>query len=269
MTIQEKRLNFRNLHEQGCFLLPNAWDVGSARFFQSAGFSAIASTSAGFAFSKGRKDSYLSKRPMTLEETLAHLKELVEGCDLPVNADFEDGFSGDREGLTRNVRLCADTGVAGLSIEDNQQGRLFPFEEAVARVKVAVEALRGTDVILVARTEGFLLEKPDLKDSLRRLRAYAEAGADCLYAPGITRAKQVEAVVEACSPKPVNVLVYAPFFTVPQLRDLGVRRISLGGALARAAWGGMMRAAREMLESGTFRELGKAAPTSEIHSILE
>lgn len=270
MTIEEKRKEFARLHQSGCFVLPNPWDVGSARYLQWAGFTALATTSAGLAFTRGKQDSYqLPQGVLTLEETLTHIQEIVAATDVPINADFENGFARDAEELARNVRRCADTGVAGLSIEDNAGGRLYPFEEAVARVRIASQALAGTGVLLVARSEGRLLGCADMDETLRRLQAFAQAGADCLYAPDLTTEDEVRSVVQACDPKPVNVLVYAPMFTVAQLRDLGVRRISLGGALARAAWGGVMRAATEILESGTFEELGQAPSMSEMSKFLK
>lgn len=269
MTTDEKRKEFARLHQSGCFVLPNPWDVGTARYLQWAGFSALATTSAGLAFSRGKPDSYqLTQGVLTLEETLAHIQELVSATDVPLNADFESGFAADGAQLARNVRRCADTGVAGLSIEDNAGGRLFPFEEAVERVRIARQALEGTGVLLVARTEGRLLGCADMEETLRRLQAFAQAGADCLYAPDLTTEDEVSSVVQACAPKPVNVLVYAPMFTVAQLRDLGVRRISLGGALARAAWGGVMRVATEILETGTFEALREAPSMAELSKFL-
>lgn len=269
MTTDEKRREFARLHQAGCFVLPNPWDVGTARYLQWAGFPALATTSAGFAFSRGKPDSYqLPQGVMTLEETLAHIADIVAATDVPINADFENGFSAEGAQLARNVRRCADTGVAGLSIEDNAGGRLYPFEEAVERVRIAHEALAGTGVLLVARTEGRLLGCADMAETVRRLQAFAEAGADCLYAPDLTTEEEVRSVVQACAPKPVNVLVYAPMFTVAQLRELGVRRISLGGALARAAWGGVLRVATEILESGTFEALGQAPKMSDLSKFL-
>lgn len=243
--------------------MPNPWDIGTARYLQHAGFKALATTSAGYAFSRGKLDGKIS-----LEETLAHVVELVEATELPINVDFEAGFADDLAGVAVNVRRCAEAGAAGISIEDNAGGRLYPLEEAVARVVAAREALEGTGVLLVARSEGLLIGKADLAETVVRLRAYAEAGADCLYAPDLTKADQVRVVVEACAPKPVNVLVYEPNFTVAQLAELGVRRISVGGALARAAWGAVMRSAREMLEKGTFEEFAAATKHKDFASFL-
>ena len=275
MGTTEKRAAFHALHKTGCFVLPNPWDIGTARYLQHAGFPALATTSAGYAFTRGKPDSYpMEEGALTLDETLAHIQELVGATDVPINADFEDGFAPDLESLAVNVRRCAETGVAGLSIEDNAGGRLYEFDEAVARVGAASEALAGTGVLLVARGEGFLVEPTKdrlllLNETIRRLQAFAAAGADCLYAPGLRTAEEIGLVVQACAPKPVNVLVNAPIFTVLQLRDLGVRRISLGGALARAAWGAVMRAAREILDAGTFQELAQAAPLPELNQFLE
>lgn len=263
MGIVEKRRAFRELHQSGCFVLPNPWDIGTARYLQHAGFQALATTSAGYAFSRGRLDGKIS-----LEETLAHVAELVEATEVPINVDFEAGFATDCAGVGAHVRRCAEAGAAGISIEDNAGGQLYPLEEAVARLVAARQALEGTGVMLVARSEGLLLGTADLAETLVRLRAYAEAGADCLYAPDLTTPEQVRAVVEACAPKPVNVLVYEPGFTVAQLAELGVRRISVGGALARTAWGAVMRAAREMLEKGTFEEFGTATKTAEFPTFL-
>jgi 2-methylisocitrate lyase-like PEP mutase family enzyme len=270
MTLLEKRQAFRQLHQEGCFVLPNPWDVGIARYLQHAGFAALATSSAALAFSRGKPDSYnRAQSALTLEETLSHVAEMVAACEVPIQADFENGFAADCQELALNVRRCADTGVAGLSIEDNAGGRLYPIDEAVARVRAAAQALAGSDVVLVARCEGLLLGQADLHETLQRLRAYAEAGADCLYAPDLDHPDQVSAVVRACYPKPVNVLVSSPRFSLAQLRDLGVRRISLGGALARAAWGGIMRAAHEILEHGTFEELARGARFDEIHGFFE
>jgi len=257
-TIAEKRATFRKLHESGCFVIPNPWDVGSALYLQHLGFKALASTSAGFAFARGLPDNGVGRDAM-----LAHLAELVAATDLPVNADFENGFAHDPAGVTESVRLCAQTGVAGLSIEDSTGDRdapLYEHDHAVARIRAAREAL-DPGVMLVGRAEGFLVGRPDLDDVVRRLRAYAEAGADCLYAPGIRTREQIAKVVEAVAPKPVNVLVSGPVgLTVADLEGLGVRRVSVGGALARAAWGGFLRAATEIAERGTFEALADAAP---------
>lgn len=264
-TIAERRARFRKLHESGCFLIPNPWDVGSARFLQSLGFRALASTSSGSAFSHGLPDG-----GMSLGEVLEYLRALVEACDVPINADFEDGHARGEEELARNVELCIRTGVAGLSIEDSTGDAaqpLYPFAEAVSRMRAARSAIDASteDVLLVGRAECFLTghEKP-LDEAIRRLVAYAEAGADCLYAPGVRTRADIEAIVRAVSPKPVNVLVGWPSeFTLQQLGEMGVRRVSVGGALAASAWGGFMAAAKELAE-GRFDGFAKNASTREI-----
>ena len=247
MTITEKRQQFRRLHEAGCFVLPNPWDIGSARYLEHVGFKALATTSAGFAFTQGRMDG-----GMSLEEVVAHAAEIAGATGIPLNVDFENGFAANAEELTANLRLCADAGAAGISIEDNAGESLYSFDEAVERVRVAVRALEGTGVMLVARSEGMLTGGADLAETVRRLQAFSAAGADCLYAPGLDSEEEVRTVVAACAPKPVNVLVWSPGFTVAQLAKLGVRRISVGSALARVAWGAVMHSAREILETGRF-----------------
>lgn len=264
LTVAEKRAAFRALHADGCFLLPNAWDRGSARYLESLGFPAIASTSSGFAWSQGRADG-----AMGLDAVLAHLRDLVEATDLPVNADFENGYGATPAELAANVALAAETGVAGLSIEDstgNENVPLFAHGEAVERITAAREA--APDVLLVGRAEGFLWGHPDLDDAIRRLTAYAEAGADCLYAPGISTREQITAVVDAVAPKPVNVLVGGVSdFTLNDLAAMGVRRISVGGALARAAWGGFEQAARALVE-GRFDGFAGAAPGTDLNQLF-
>lgn len=264
----DKRALFRRLHESGCFVLPNPWDIGSARLFQSMGFKALASTSAGFAWSAGRPDNGVN-----CDEVVAHLEALCEATDLPVNADFENGFAHDPDGVAANVARGVAAGVAGLSIEDATGDRAAPLYEtalAVERIKAARRAIddSGSDVVLVGRCEGFLVGQPDIAATIARLTAYAEAGADCLYAPGLRSREQIGAVVRALAPKPVNVLVGAPGFAVAELADLGVRRISVGGALARVAWGGVLRAAREIAEKGTFAGLAEAASYPELNGLF-
>jgi 2-methylisocitrate lyase-like PEP mutase family enzyme len=249
----EKRKTFRKLHEAGCFVIPNPWNVGSARYLQSLGFPALATTSSGYAHSQGYPDGALSG-----EEVLAHFRELAAATDVPLNADFEDGLADDLDGLAQNVTRCVATGVAGLSIEDspnNGASPLYPFDVAVARVKTARAAIdrAGGDVVFTARAEGFIRGVPDLDDVTRRLRAYKDAGADCLYAPGIKTREQIEAVVKAVAPKPVNFLNSGAFgFTVNDLAGMGVRRISVGGSLARVAMHGFIRVATEIARDGKF-----------------
>ena len=267
-SVPEKRAAFRALHAEGCFLLPNPWDVGSARYLHSLGFQALATTSSGFAWSRGHADGALSR-----EAVLAHLRELVAATDLPVNADFESGFAHDPQGVAQSVRMAVDTGVAGLSIEDSTGDPahpLFDIDVAVARMRAARAAIdqEGGDTLLVGRAENFFVGRPDLDDAIARLKAYAEAGADCLYAPGIRTREQIEAVVAAVAPKPVNLLVGAASeFTLQDIAAMGVRRVSVGGALARAAWGGFMRAART-LQEGRFDGFADAAPGAELNGLM-
>lgn len=248
-TIAEKRAEFRALHAAGCFVLPNPWDVGSARYLQGLGFKALATTSSGFAWSRGHADNTLPR-----DAILAHLREIVAATDLPVNADFESGFGADPAGVEASVGLAVETGVAGLSVEDStgdDAAPLLPIEVAVERMRAARRAIdaRGGDTVLVGRAENFVAGVPDLDDAIARLQAYAEAGADCLYAPGIQTREQIVAVVSAVAPKPVNVLIGAKSaFTLDELAALGVRRVSVGGALARTAWGGFMHAAQRLTE---------------------
>jgi len=249
----EKRKTFRKLHEAGCFVIPNPWNVGSARYLQSLGFSALATTSSGYAHSQGYADGALSP-----DAVLAHFRELAAATDVPLNADFEDGLADDLESLADNVTRCVATGVAGLSIEDSPNSGatpLYPLDVAVARVKAARAAVdrAGGDVVFTARAEGFIRGVPDLDDVIRRLRAFREAGADCFYAPGIKRREQIEAVVKAVSPKPVNFLNSGAFgFTVDDLAGMGVRRISVGGSLARVATHAFIRVATEIAREGKF-----------------
>ncbi|HQZ40767.1 MAG TPA: isocitrate lyase/phosphoenolpyruvate mutase family protein [Vicinamibacterales bacterium] len=258
-------LAFHRLHESGCIVLPNPWDVGSARLLAQLGFPALATTSSGFAWTRGRPDNHLA-----LEEALAHFREIAEAVPVPVNGDFEGGFAVQPEAVAANVRRATATGVAGLSIEDatgQPDDPLFGFALAVERVHAARHAIdqSGTRVLLTARTEGFIVGRPDLDETLRRLVAYAEAGADCLYAPGLRAREDIAAVVTEVAPKPVNVLVGSDFTTVDELAALGVRRISVGGALARAAWTAAWQAAREIVDRGTFAQLGRAIPFAEVN----
>jgi 2-methylisocitrate lyase-like PEP mutase family enzyme len=268
-TVAEKRAAFRALHTEGCFVLPNPWDVGSARFLQGLGFKALATTSSGFAWSRGEADGALSR-----ETILAHLREIVEATDLPVNADFESGFAPDPQGVADSVRMAIETGVAGLSIEDSTgdpANPLLAIDVAVARLRAARSAIdeAGGDTLLVGRAENFFAGRPDLDDTIARLKAYAEAGADCLYAPGIRTREQIAAVVAAVAPKPVNLLVGSTSeLTLQDIAALGVRRVSVGGALARAAWGGFMRAARTLSEEGRFDGFADAASGVELNAFF-
>ncbi len=255
-TVAERRARFRQLHEAGCFVLPNPWDVGSARMLERLGFRALASTSAGMAWAMGRADGQAS-----LDEVLLHLSTLAHATDLPLNADFENAFADAPAEVAANVALAVDTGVCGLSVEDytgHAERGLYAFDLAVARVAAARQAIdgRGGGVLLTARSEGFIRGAPDMAETLRRLEAFAQAGADCLYAPGLRDESQIRAVVQAAAPKPVNVL--SPGLPVDTLERLGVRRVSVGGALAGAAFGAALRAAQEIVEQGVFAELGKA-----------
>ena len=253
VIVQEERVKaFRRLHESGCFVMPNPWDVGSAIALERMGFHALATTSAGFAWTLSRPD-----RGARLDEALEHLRAVAAAVQVPLNADFEGGYAIDPEQVAANVKLAAATGIAGLSIEDStgdSDEPLYGMELAVARIRAARQAIdeSGTGVVLTGRSEGFVVGRPDLEETTRRLRAYAEAGADCLYAPMVVTAEQVSAIVAAVAPKPVNLLANAPFITVAEAASLGVRRISVGGTLARVAWGGWLAAAREIADEGTF-----------------
>lgn len=253
MTAHDDRTAaFHRLHSSGCFVMPNPWDAGSARALQQLGFPALATTSSGMAWTLGRADNHV-----TVQEALGHLEAVAGAVQVPVNADFEGGFAVDPAGVAANVTRAASTGIAGLSIEDStgdEADPLFAFDLAVERVAAARQAIdeSGTGVVLTGRSEGFVVGRPDIDETVRRLHAYAEAGADCLYAPRIARLEDVSAVVAAVAPKPVNLLVNAPFITVAQAAELGVRRISVGGTLARTAWGGFLDAAKEIAEEGTF-----------------
>jgi 2-methylisocitrate lyase-like PEP mutase family enzyme len=262
---------FRALHQSGCFVLPNPWDVGSAKFLAQVGFKALASTSAGVAFSRGLPDGVVG---LPRDEVLQHLRELVGATPLPVNADFQNGYAQDADGVAQSVTLCVGTGVAGLSIEDatgDAAAPLFARNVALERLRAARKAIdaSGAGVLLTARCEAFLVGTPEPgKVALDRLVAFAEAGADCLYAPGVRDLATLAQIVKAIAPKPVNALVSAPGLTVAQLRDAGIRRISVGGALARVAWGGFMRAARAIAETGSFEGLAGAATYDELNGLF-
>jgi 2-methylisocitrate lyase-like PEP mutase family enzyme len=256
---------FRALHESGCFVIPNPWDPGSARTLAALGFPALATTSSGFAWSQGARDNHLS-----LDAMLTHLSAIADAVEIPINADFEGGFAIEPDAVAANVARAVETGVAGLSIEDSTGDParpLFDFALAVDRIRAARHAIdqSGTGVLLTGRSEGFIAGRPDLAETIRRLGAYADAGADCLYAPGIRQADDIAAVVRAVAPKPVNVLVGTDFTGVAALAALGVRRISVGGALARAAWTGFLAAAREIATQGTFTALARAVPFAELN----
>jgi 2-methylisocitrate lyase-like PEP mutase family enzyme len=268
-SIADKRRTFLRLHQHGCFVIPNPWDVGSARYLQSLGFKALATTSSGFAWSHGHRDGGMSR-----DRVLDHLTEMVEATDLPINADFEHGFAPDAAGVAESVRLAVETGVAGLSIEDStgQASKpLFDTDTAIERIRAARGAIdkAGADTMLIGRAEGFLVGQPDIEQVIARLKAYSNAGADCLYAPGISSVEQITAVVAAVAPKPVNLLVgFNPDLTLEKIAALGVRRVSVGGALARAAWGGFMRAAKLIQEEGKFDGFADAASGSALNKIF-
>jgi 2-methylisocitrate lyase-like PEP mutase family enzyme len=248
----DRILAFQRLHAAGCFVMPNPWDAGSARALEQMGFKALATTSAGFAWTLGRADNRI-----TLAQAIEHLRSIVAAVKLPVNADFEGGYAVDPQQVAEHVKLAVGTGIAGLSIEDSTGDEAHPlhdFDLAVARVRAARQAIddSGTGVVLTGRSEGFVCGRPDIDETIRRLRAYADAGADCLYAPRIDKAEHIRAIVAAVAPKPVNLLINAPFITVAEAAALGVRRISVGGTLARTAWAGFLQAAREIAGAGTF-----------------
>ncbi len=253
MDKNENRIaEFRRLHATGCFVMPNPWDAGSARALEQLGFKALATTSAGLAWTLGRADTQVAR-----DEVLDHLRLIVGAVTVPVNADFEGGYAVDPADVAANVAMAADTGIAGLSIEDasgDEAHPLFEFDLAVQRVGAARRAIdeSGTGIVLTGRSEGFVCGRPDIDETIRRLRAYAEAGADCLYAPRIDNLEHISAIVAAVSPKPVNLLINAPFTTVAEAAQLGVRRISVGGTLAQTAWGGFLKAAGEIADAGTF-----------------
>jgi len=283
MTHKDEKIEaFRRLHEAGCFVMPNPWDVGSAVALEQIGFKGLATTSAGHAWTRARSDTGSAAafaqtgsraaattsagrvrtaarpdRDVRRDEALEHLRQIARAVGIPVNADFENCFADDPDAVAANVNLAVATGVAGLSIEDSTGDAdepLYPFELAVERVRAARQAIdqSGTGVVLTGRSEGFVVGRPDLEETIRRLQAYAEAGADCLYAPWISTVDEVSAIVTAVAPKPVNLLVNKPFITVAEAASLGVRRISVGGTLARTAWAGFLTAAKEIATDGTF-----------------
>lgn len=267
-SVADKRKVFRQLHAAGCFVIPNPWNLGTARYLQGLGFKALATTSSGFAHAQGFADG-----DMTRDMALAHFHEMAAAADVPVNADFENGFADNPAGVAANVRLCVNAGVAGLSIEDftgDEADPLYAFALAVARVRAAREAIDagGGDVLLTGRSEGFIHGRPDMNETVRRLQAYAEAGADCLYAPGIKTRKQIEAVVKAVAPKPVNLLMSAAGFTAKEIATMGVRRISVGGTLARVAMQAFITSAREIAEQGKFDSFTGVVSNAELNAFF-
>jgi 2-methylisocitrate lyase-like PEP mutase family enzyme len=268
-SIQARRDAFRALHGSGCFVIPNPWDAGSARFLESLGFKALATTSSGFAWTQGRADASVPR-----EGVLSYLRTIVEATSLPVNADFEAGYAADAEGVAQSVRMAIDAGVAGLSIEDSTYDERKPLrdiDDAVKRMRAARNAIdeSRTGTLLVGRAENFIVGRPDLEDAIKRLKAYSEAGADCLYAPGIRTREQIAAVVAAVAPKPVNLLIgWASDLTVKDAEALGVRRISVGGSLARCGWAGVMRAARTLATEGRFDGFAGAASGDELNKLF-
>ena len=268
-TTQQKRADFRKLHQSGCFVLPNPWDVGTARMFQHLGFSALASTSAGFAWSTGRPDYGLIR-----EDVLAHLRVLSAATDLPVNADFESGFGADLDELSESVRLAVGTGVSGLSVEDrNLEGsanELYDIDRAVERVGAARSAIdkTGEDVVLVARTETLLVDPSTISSAIDKLVAFADAGADCLYAPGVREKGEIASIVRAVAPKPVNVVMMRPGLSLGELTDLGVRRVSIGGAIARVAWASII-SLMDGISKGSFDGLAGGTSGKELNDIFE
>jgi 2-methylisocitrate lyase-like PEP mutase family enzyme len=268
-SVAEKRRTFRQMHDAGCFAIPNPWDIGSARFLQGLGFKALATTSSGFAWSQGRPDGGVS-----LDMALVHLQELVANTDVPINADFESGFATDATGVARSVRLAVESGVAGLSIEDSTGDPaqpLYDLRTAVERIRAARKSIDGAggDTLLVARAECFLVGCTDLDETIGRLKAYANAGANCLYAPGLRTRDQIAAVVTSVAPHPVNVLIgWASELTMSDLAALGVRRVSVGGALARSAWGSFVRSASLLAEQGIFAGFADAYSGEKLNSFF-
>ncbi len=265
-NLSDRVRRFRELHQTGCFVMPNPWDLGSARLLAQLGFPALATTSAGFAWSLGLRDNHVS-----LAQALAHLRTIAGGVDVPLNADFEGGFAVDPAGVAANVSAATRPGIAGLSIEDSSGDPtkpLFDFDLSVERIRAARRAIdeSGTGVLLTGRSEGFVVGCPDLAETIRRLTAYAEAGADCLYAPRLRTTAEVAAVVGAVAPKPVNVLAGGDLTTVAELAASGVRRISVGGTLARVAWTGFLQTAREIATDGTFTGLARAMPFDDLNN---
>jgi 2-methylisocitrate lyase-like PEP mutase family enzyme len=269
MRPSDKRRTFRKLHESGCFVIPNPWNVGTARYLQGLGFKALASTSSGYAHAQGLADG-----DVTRDQVLAHYREIAAAADVPVNADFEGGFADDPDTVAANVRLCVEIGIAGVSIEDftgDEANPLYDFDLAVKRVRATREAIdkAGGDVVFTARTEGFIHGRPDLDETIRRLKAFADAGADCLYSPGIKTREQIAATIKAVAPKPVNFLNSGAFgFTVKDLAELGVRRISVGGSLARVAMHAFIKSATEIAKDGKFDSFAGLMPNAELNAFF-
>jgi 2-methylisocitrate lyase-like PEP mutase family enzyme len=269
MSPADKRKTFRRLHESGCFVIPNPWNVGSARYLQALGFKALATTSSGYAHYIGYSDG-----DVTRDMVLAHCREIAQATDVPVNADFEGGYADDPDGVAESVRLCVETGVAGLSIEDftgNDADPLYDFDTAVKRVRAARKAIdaAGGDVVFTARTEGFIKNRPDMAETVRRLKAFADEGADCLYPPGIRTREQIETVVKAVAPLPVNLLMStASGLTVKDIAAMGVRRISIGGTMARVAMHAFLKSAREIAEQGAFDSFGGVISNAELNKFF-
>jgi 2-methylisocitrate lyase-like PEP mutase family enzyme len=271
-SVAARRATFRRLHDKGCFVMPNPWDIGTARYLQHLGFAALATTSSGFSFSRGLPDG---EGAVPVADALAHIAEIAAATDLPVNADFEGGYARDPEGVAANVRACVQTGAAGLSIEDSTGEAAHPLydlgqaKERIAAARAAIDET-GSGVVLTARAECFLVDHPGaLRESIRRLQAYAEAGADVLYAPGPRTREDIAAIVSAAAPRPVNVLTVGGMgLGLSDLAALGVRRISIGSGLSRAAWGGFLAAARAMAVEGRFDALESAAPFAEINDFF-
>ncbi len=269
MGISEKRRAFRALHQSGCFVIPNPWNVGSARYLQGLGFKALATTSAGFAHAQGYSDGDVTRDMM-----LAHFREIAQTTDVPVNADFEGGYADDPDEVAENVKLCVATGVAGISIEDyteDDANPLYDFDLAVRRVRAARDAIdkAGGEVVFTARTEGFIRNRPDLEETIRRLKAFADAGADCLYSPGIKTREHITATVKAVTPKPINFLNSAAFgFTVDDLAALGIRRISVGGTLSRVAMHAFIQAARQIAQDGSFDSFAGVVSNAELNKFF-
>jgi 2-methylisocitrate lyase-like PEP mutase family enzyme len=269
MGISEKRRAFRALHQSGCFVIPNPWNVGSARYLQGLGFKALATTSAGFAHAQGYSDGDVTRDMM-----LAHFREIAQVTDVPVNADFEGGYADDPDEVAANVKMCIATGVAGISIEDyteDDANPLYDFDLAVKRVRAARDAIdkAGGEVVFTARTEGFIRNRPDLDETIRRLKAFADAGADCLYSPGIKTREHIAATVKAVAPKPINFLNSGAFgFTVDDLAALGIRRISVGGTLSRVAMHAFIQSARQIAQDGKFDSFAGVVPNAELNTFF-